>query len=124
MANKTIKVGQIELEDQIYRLVEMSESMDASIDNVEKVINENETLLDILNDEHIDEATINKLKSFIEEMNGTHDQLVSQHKKMQTQKALLDKVIELCDGSFDARKAVVLLLHALKVFASMEDRGN
>lgn len=107
MENKT----EVEIENKVYRLEEMYDSMKDSIDNVNKVIDEQRHLLDVIKSAH-DE----RFDAFVKASEEQIDNLVSQVKTLSYRMALLMSVIVLCKDDEEKAKCVSTFIAAIGMF--------
>lgn len=103
---------QIEIEDLTYRLEEMSEAMDVSIANANKVAKEQALLIEVI--KASDKA--DKFEDFVESCEKQIESLKAQATALAMRNALLKQVVAKCKADENISKAVSMLLEALGVF--------
>jgi len=99
-------------ESKTYRLIEMSESMQESINNILQIVDEQRELVKIVTASD----AAKKFEKFIEGINEQIDNFNAQVRTLTTKKQSLDKVISACADNDETEKYVTLLLSALGVF--------
>lgn len=99
-------------ENYVYRFEEMTQSMEASIKNIDKVSNEQEKLIEVI--ENSEE------KDFFEEfLNESKEQLQNlkvQKETISNRLVYINEFIDLCRNNEDANKALTLLVKGLNLF--------
>ena len=102
----------IEIEDLTYRLEEMSEAMDMSIANANKVAKEQALLIEVI--KASDKA--DKFKDFVESCEKQIDSLKTQATALAMRNSILKQVVAKCKENKNISKAISMLLEALGVF--------
>lgn len=103
---------QVELENQTYRLEEMSDAMKKSIDNAKKICEEQQLLIDVVRaSEHSE-----KFDDFVKNVETQIEDINSQIETLTVRSSLLDQVVIICKESDEAAKMTSMLLKALGVF--------
>lgn len=103
---------EIQKEDDFHFLIEMQEAMGASLDNLKKVISEQEYLINTLEatkDEHFDE--------FIKESKEQLEDLKAQQATLTVRYEEFCDVISLCDDK-TIKEAILLFTDSISMFAS------
>lgn len=102
----------IELEDKTYRLEEMSEAMKSSLANAEKVMQEQNALIEIV----LESNKAKDFRDFVKDVEQQLDNMKSQQSTLTLRVGLLDKVIEACKADEKNAQLVTMLVEALGVF--------
>lgn len=101
------------IESKVYRLEEMYDAMQASLENAKKVKSEQELLIEIIkNDEKHD-----IFEEFIKSEEEQITQLAKQIDVLSTRADQLRSAIDICKENEEIEKAMTLMLDALGVFA-------
>ena len=104
---------EVEIESKLYRLEEMYDAMQASLENAKKVKNEQEMLIEIVKKS----KKHNLFKDFIESEEKQTKELEQQIPILENRAQLLKNAIETCKGNEEIEKAMTVLLEALGVFS-------
>ena len=109
------KATPVTFEDKTYRLEEMCDAIDQSILNINNIIKQQKKLISIVNhSKHKDE-----FKEFVQSCHKQIENLQTQRDAIAEEKTLLNVVIDMCHNNEDSKKAVTLVLTALRVFESV-----
>ena len=98
------------MEDKIFRLEEMKDSMKESVANGRKVAEQNEELLKILR-----EVNSDKLGTFVEDSEKQLETLKKSLDELDKRIETLEKVLEYCENE-DIKIAINTLIEALGIF--------
>lgn len=109
MNNEQTKV---QIENQAYRLAEMADAMQISIENAEKVATEQEALVEVLEKSESAE----KFKELIEKCKEQVINIRQQIKVLVLRKSLLEQVVAACNEDNDIERIISMLLDGLAVF--------
>ena len=109
------KATPVTFEDKTYRLEEMCDAIDQSVVNINNVIKQQKKLISIVNhSKHKDE-----FKEFVRSCNNQVTNLQQQRDAINEEQAILKVVIDMCHNNEECKKAVMLVLTALRVFDSV-----
>lgn len=106
------KEGGIEIKDILYRIEEMKDAMNNSIENINNVVSQQLTLTDIINSSDKKE----EFENFIKDMEKQNEQLNVQKNVLIIRKELLSQVIERCKNDIEQSKTVSILAKAIGMF--------
>lgn len=99
-------------ESKTYRLVEMSESIQDSIDNIGKVVEEQSALVEVVKAS----KDSNRFENFIDGLNTQKTEFGKQIETLTKKKNLLDEIVTECTNNKDLDSYITMLLDALGVF--------
>ena len=103
--------NKVAIENKLYKLIEMKDAMDKSIDNINVITRQLSLLIDI-----VKQAEQKELDEFIAESKKQLEHLHSQLVTLQFRRDLLAEIIKRCQDNNETSETVSILLTALGVF--------
>lgn len=118
--NKVININDkkgLNIEDICYRLEEMSDAMQNSIDNIDKINNQQGKLIEIIaNVEKDIEEDKKEFKEFIEETKEQCENLNSQKSSLFVKKEILTQIVDKCKEDKEVSKYISMLAYVIGLF--------
>ena len=99
-------------EDRIYQLIEMTDSMKQSVDNLKKVIDEQSLLESIISKDE----NAKKLEAFLKSIAEQKEELRKQAFKLDNRINMFEDIIDLCQKNDSANKLINLFIRAIGMF--------
>ena len=110
-ASETVAEQNEEVRDDVFRLHEMRDALEASMSNITEVNDKQQLVIDVLKDVERDE-----LKELINNLEDQSNYLVSQRKELEMKKEAIDEVLEIIKDDEKVYNTINKLLFGLGIF--------
>lgn len=110
-APETVAEQNEEVRDDVFRLHEMRDALEASMSNITEVNDKQQLVIDVLKDVEREE-----LKELISNLEDQSNYLVSQRKELEMKKEAIDEVLEIIKDDEKVYNTINKLLFGLGIF--------
>lgn len=116
MSNETQNAISVEIPNFTYRLVEMKDAMQKSLENCNDVLNQQKILVNVINDS----TQAEMFKEFTEGLASSNERLSNQRAELATRIALLDKLLANAEKNEELQQHISTLCAALGIFSEQK----